>query len=402
MPLALPHQSPESLRFGLASLLRAAVASGLTPGAQLEVGTASGPLFSHHTGHLGWAEYAPPDEAADPSDPPAITDNTSFDLASVTKPLSIGAGAARAIAAKRLGDTCLGDMRQRLSVRVPADKAALRLDDLLSHRAGFVNWLPLYDRMPLALRGTLAGRDWTRAEILRHPLEAPPGTRERYTDLGYILLAWALESVMGAPLHELFAQHVAAPLGLTQTRYVARAWGDARLTDAVWSEVVDWRGGLVRGEVHDDNTAAMGGVSGHAGLFAPAHEVGRIAQTLLLIDSGDEAATAWLPTDTLRTFWSREPLRSELRSELRPETPTEHHLLAWDSPSGDISGAGLTCTRLQTVGHLGFTGTSLWIDRGRGSYVVLLTSRVHPARDAPRIRALRPLIHDTAWALDAL
>jgi CubicO group peptidase (beta-lactamase class C family) len=131
----------------------------------------------------------------------------------------------------------------------------------------------------------------------------------------------------------------------------------------------------------------MGGVSGHAGLFSSAAEVGVIAQALLALDAGG-GPCGWLDPQHLARAWSRADM-----------LPGAHHLLGWDSPSGDNPGAGLTAHRAHTVGHLGFTGASLWIDRRRGAYVALLTSRVHPTRDAPRIRALRPLIHDTAWAL---
>jgi serine-type D-Ala-D-Ala carboxypeptidase len=397
--------SPSTLSRGLAALLEAGVAAGLTPGAQLEVGDARGPVCALHAGHL-WAapqagEVAPHTPSALHIPPPEVDGQTRFDLASVTKPLAVGLLMKRALTlgCARL-DMTLGEALGAAPAAIgglPAEKAALRLDDLLAHRAGLAAWLPLFEQMPVAARGQVAGRDWVRAATLRHPLEATPGTRERYSDLGYLLLAWALESLLGGRFDQLFAQEVAQPLGLTRTGFVARGWGDAALTDAVCTEDVGWRGGVVRGEVHDDNTAAMGGVSGHAGLFSTAAEVGVIARALLSLDaradSADSADSArWIAPQWVRRCWSREGMLAGA-----------HHLLGWDSPSGDVSGAGFLATRAQTVGHLGFTGTSLWIDRARRGYVVLLTSRVYPTRDAPRIRAFRPLVHDTAWALlDAL
>jgi len=136
----------------------------------------------------------------------------------------------------------------------------------------------------------------------------------------------------------------------------------------------------VVGEVDDDNTAVRGGVSGHAGCFATAQDVGRFAEHMRCIDQGDLGIVS---QEVLQHCWSE-----------RARGADGHHLGGWDTPSGPRTSVGRGFGRRSTVGHLGFTGTSMWVERERGVVAVVLTNRVHPTRDNPRILELRIDVHE--------
>ena len=153
------------------------------------------------------------------------------------------------------------------------------------------------------------------------------------------------------------------------------------------TERCPWRNRVLCGEVHDDNAYAMGGVAGHAGMFGTAADIDRLASRLRACWRGEDD---FMPREVVREFWTRDPT-----------VEGSTWALGWDTPSPTNSTAG---TRIgpNSVGHLGFTGTSLWIDLERDAHVILLTNRVHPQRDNDRIRDVRPRVHDaTLEALDA-
>jgi serine-type D-Ala-D-Ala carboxypeptidase len=144
---------------------------------------------------------------------------------------------------------------------------------------------------------------------------------------------------------------------------------------------------LLVGEVDDENAYAMGGVAGHAGLFAPVRDVDRIAQELLACYAG---RSEWLPQKVVRDFWTRD-------TTVQGST----WALGWDTPSAQYSSSGRHFSPA-AVGHLGFTGTSIWIEPERAISISLLTNRVHPRRDNQAIRDFRPRIHDLIMeAIDA-
>jgi CubicO group peptidase (beta-lactamase class C family) len=152
------------------------------------------------------------------------------------------------------------------------------------------------------------------------------------------------------------------------------------ITDMIAAtERCPWRKRVLCGEVHDDNAYAMGGVAGHAGLFGAARDVDTVLGRLSACWSGTDE---FIPQAVLREFWTRDTA-----------VPQSTWTLGWDTPSPSASQAG---TRFSptTVGHLGFTGTSLWLDLERGRHVILLTNRVHPSRDNNAIKEFRPMIHD--------
>ena len=152
------------------------------------------------------------------------------------------------------------------------------------------------------------------------------------------------------------------------------------------TERCPWRGKILWGEVDDDNAWAAGGVAGHAGLFSSAADVHALVCRLRASALGQDS---FLPADIVRRFWTRDGL-----------VPASTWALGWDTPSPAGSSAG-TRVSAQAVGHLGFTGTSLWIDFERDAHVILLTNRVHPTRQDERIRDVRPCLHDAVWeALD--
>jgi CubicO group peptidase (beta-lactamase class C family) len=252
--------------------------------------------------------------------------------------------------------------------------------DLLAHSSGLSAYLPLYR--------DYTGRAEFEAAICALPLEYPPRTQSIYSDLGFILLGFILEDAApprpgftaapGAfdPASSLAEQFRRVSSFITSEPLAfnpPRAWRDR----CAPTEVDEWRGRLLRGEVHDENCWALGGAAGHAGLFGTAAAVGACARLAMWTLSGQPLLA--------RPATMREFVR-------RGTVPGSSRALGWDTML-PTSSCG---TRLSpsAIGHTGFTGTSLWIDWERDLYVALLTNRVHPRRDNNAIRQIRPLVHD--------
>lgn len=316
-------------------------------------------------------------------DAPLATVDTPFDLASVTKPVTALALArlerAGALSREEPLADLLPDLAQTLSARVP-------LDLLAAHRAGLEGHGALYE--PLVRGGSVDPDEAlvTAANARRAECQGPPpeeGFAPVYSDLGYLLLGAALARRGGGAVDEILTREVLEPLGLAMgSARAMRArdpFFDARVAP---TEIVPFRGGLVRGVVHDENAFAIGGdgACGHAGLFGDALSVARLGVALLEVLAG--AREGWLgPRD--------------LAPLLRPR-PGGTLLAGFDSKSDDASSSG---ARLgpRAFGHLGFTGTSIWIDPDSGFVGVLLTNRVHPNRTALAIRQARPAAYDAMF-----
>ena len=233
------------------------------------------------------------------------------------------------------------------------------------------------------LIGTPAAREFVLDRVLRSGLVHEPGAAVVYGDLDFMALGAVVEAVARQPLDEFCRARVFSPLGLTHTDFVRLGDGAKPLSEPARrryaaTENCPWRGRVVWGEVHDPNASVMGGVAGHAGLFAPADDVMKFATTLLDVYHGRSDA---LPRELLRGFFARQNL---------PDG--SDWALGWDTPSQNGSTAGRYFSR-NSVGHLGFTGTSLWIDLEREAVVVLLTNRLHLVAKRSRFE-LRPVVHD--------
>jgi CubicO group peptidase (beta-lactamase class C family) len=274
---------------------------------------------------------------------------TWFDVASLTKALST---ATLTMLAVERGQLSLDDR----------PRPELTVAQLLEHASGLPAW-----------RALGADRDQVLRAAAAEPLEAAPGIRARYSDLGFILLGVALERACGRPLDALFAEAIAAPLAL-----------EARFGPCPPERCAPTEGEL-RGVVHDENARALGGVAGHAGLFATGRDVSRIAHSLVAAWHGVRGIAAVLPPTRVRQMWTPS------------HVPGSTWCLGWDRPSPTGSSAGERWPK-DGVGHLGFTGCSLWIDPARARWVVLLSNRVHPTRANERVKELRPQLHDAIVA----
>ena len=294
-----------------------------------------------------------------------VTSETVFDLASLTKPL-VTASLSLLLASKGCLDIdaplseYLPDTRKTPLERVPFHR-------LLSHSSGLVGWAPLFrDCSPETARECL------RKGILALPLSSLPGTRSEYSDFGYILAGWILESVEKKPLDRLFEEHIRIPLGISDTGFTPVAPGSPlEKRSFAATEPPEEGSASLAGVVHDEHARLLGGVSGHAGLFGTAKAVWELSNPWF--GEGDLFPSGWL--DRFRT-----------RQEGTPWT------LGWDTPTaGSSSGKQFSSF---SIGHLGYTGTSVWMDLDRQIIIILLTHRVHPTRTNNRIREFRPRFHD--------
>ena len=337
---------------GPALVIEQGLAARAYPAAVIEVGNTSDVLWRDAFGHLTYDAGAP-----------STTTETIFDLASLTKVLATTTVAMHLVDEGRIA---LADPIGRW---IPewrgADREGVTVRSLLSHSSGLTAWLPFY-------------RDYTGREDFQHaicslPLEYPPDTRSIYSDLGFILLGFALEDAGGSSFE---AQTVTALRAVTLSPLLFNPGADARARSAP-TEIDRWRGRLLTGEVHDENCWALGGAAGHAGLFGTAQAVGDFARAMLSNLKGVNAAVA--TQATVRTFVARAGVPGS-------------RALGWDTML-PTSSCG-TKMSASAFGHTGFTGTSLWIDPERDVYVVFLTNRVNPTRDNNAIQQIRPALHD--------
>ena len=352
----------------LRRVCREAISDGITPSLVVLVGAGGRTVFHDAFGH----------RQVDPRPLPATTE-TIYDLASLTKAVVTSLLAMRAVARARL----LEDRLPSLANGRPPTVA-----QTLAHAGGFPAHRPFYRRIAPSLARSPA---LVRARVVElageEPLVYAPGERSLYSDIGFILLGDLLERLLGARLDTLAAHELFAPLGLTTLVFndlAAPSPLDGRAVAP--TQRCELRSRLLVGEVDDLNAYAMGGVAGHAGLFGTAADLAVVAHALCAAwrDAGPAGGTPLVPGPVLRAFWAPAGI---------PGSPWR---LGWDGPAPSGSLAGDLISR-QAVGHLAFTGCSLWIDPEREAFVIALSNRVHPvARDDARFRALRPALNDAA------
>jgi CubicO group peptidase (beta-lactamase class C family) len=352
------------------AILESAVRRRAFPGAVLAVGY-RGEAAVVPIGCLTYAERSAPVET-----------DTIYDLASLTK--VVATTTAVMLLAGR-GELSLDrpvsfylpdfiDSSDPANDPLWASRGEITVRHLLAHTSG----LPAYERFFLRARE----KSHVLAEALALPLSESPGKKTVYSDVGFILLGTVVEQVSMQGLDAFCQTEIFAPLGMSDTLF--------NPPPALWERIapteddIEFRKRLIRGEVHDENAWVMGGVAGHAGLFGTAADLARFCSMMLtggLLAGGKADARQILKPETIQEF-------------TRPWVASEGAArgLGWDKPSEPSS-----CGRYfsaSSYGHLGFTGTSIWIDPEKNLFVVLLTNRVHPSRANEAIRQVRPALHD--------
>jgi serine-type D-Ala-D-Ala carboxypeptidase len=356
--------SPEAIWHGLQPLLEDAYASGVASALQLHVSLGESVVFDHA---VGTTAHAGGDAHVEP-----VTAGTRFDIASVTKAMCTATLAALAL---HRGKVTLND-------RCPADLSAAEptLRQLLEHTSGLPAHVAVFeavrDQLPPGASPTDASLQLARQLFASMPASHEPGVTV-YSDIGFVALGRWLERVFGTSLDQAFASEIARPLGLSDTGF-----GPVSQQHVAATEFCPWRRRTLQGLVHDENAQVLGGICGHAGLFSTAADVGAFARATLGLAPRPGVMPLPELAAALQNIW-----------DTGAQT-TSGYVGGWDIPSSRASLAGDGQTRFQTFGHLGFTGTSVWIDRERQLVIALLTNRVHPTRDNALIRVWRPRIHN--------
>ena len=359
----IPRAAPSSVGFdstllaGVVAYLRAEVDGGAFPGAVIAVGRHGRLALLAPVGHYGV------------DDPRPVEAGTLYDLASLTKVVGL------TTACMLLADAGKLDLDAAVARYVPEFRGPMKervtVRHLLTHSAGLVADLPLYD--------STATRAAALAAVDTTTLITSPGTTYRYSDLSAIVLMQAVERITGEPFDRFLTERVFRPLGMPATRFLPPAsWRD-RIAPSEHDTVFRHR--WLRGEVHDESAARLGGVSGNAGLFSNALDLSRFAA--MLLNGGAWDTLQLIRAETVAEFTKRQGL---------PAGSTR--ALGWDTPADSgYSSAGAKLSR-RSFGHTGFTGTSMWMDPQRDFFIVLLTNRVHPTRANTIILRVRSRVAD--------
>ncbi len=314
--------------------------------------------------------------------------DTVFDLASISKIFTTATLIARFVDRGWISyETRVGSIFSNF--KIPNATIA----NLLSHTAGLPAWAPLYEKIreafPWRALETVPIRE--RQKLMRElvfKVDPDRGMNQKavYSDLTFLILGFLIEEITQMDFDRAVKTFLWEPMGLLEEKgqgpFFVRtdhAPFKARLENVAATEDCPWRGSILQGQVHDDNCWSMGGYAGHAGAFGSARD--------LLLFSKKLLTERWLSPEVLKRMWTRVP-----------EPPGCDRTLGWDTPSGDAPVLGHRFSS-RSVGHLGFTGTSLWIDPENGIAVTLLSNRVHPSRENILIRELRREFHE-ALAVD--
>jgi len=347
-------------------LLAEGVRQGVYPGAVLLVAREGEIVFFRKVGHRSLTPDALP-----------MDRHTIFDLASLTKPLATTLAVMKLIDEGQIHlDQPLASL---LSMALPRDKRTLTPRLILGHSAGFVDWRPFY--LKLVKYRTKERKRLVRQWIIEVPLAYSPGRGCLYSDLGFIILERVIEEGAGMPMALFLERNFYEPLSLRNT-FLSREFSSTRFKKDMFAatEACPWRNEVLQGRVHDENAFALGGYSGHAGLFGTAEEVYRVVNMLREHYMGKR--DDFLRPGTVREFFTRQD-----------SVDACTRALGWDTPSAENSSSGRYFLP-DSVGHLGFTGTSVWMDLQGDVIAIFLTNRVHPSRSNEKIRIFRPILHD--------
>ena len=337
-----------------------ALAEGVAPGAAVAIGRHGRIVHLRGYGALDWSPGAP-----------AVTDSTPFDVASLTKVVATTTVAMMLEDQGRLVlDSTVGHYLPKF-VEKDSAKRAITVRHLLTHQGGLEAYAPLH------LDSLVRGRERYLERIAERPLRSVPGTATVYSDWDMIVLQLVLERITNGPLDWFFMDHVARPLELRETTFLPNA-GLAQRAAVTADDST--RGGPLQGIVHDGNAWAIGGISGHAGLFASARDLATFAH--MMLSDGRFGDTTLVRAATIARWTA-------------PQAGGSSRALGWDTPSGERSSAGRYFSA-RSFGHTGFTGTSMWMDPEKGVFVVLLTNRVHSLGTTPagRVLELRGAVAD--------
>jgi len=343
-------------------LMKKGLRERVFPGAVLLVGKGDAELFLRAYGKADLFSNCP------------MTPDTVFDLASLTKPLATALAVARLVDRGRIAlDRPAADWLPELS---GTDKAGITVRQLLCHRSGLpphrLFYMVLKNLDPQERKNAVLGL------IARTPLDSPPGTKTLYSDLGFMLLCRLVERAVGCTLDRFLAEQIYGPMGIDDLFFFRLPKNSFSHHVFAATELCPVRCRLLVGEVHDDNAWHAGGVDGHAGLFGTARAVFFLLRRLRAEQGG-----------TIKTpVFSQEILDAILKND-----PDDHFLLGFDRPAAENSSAGSYFSK-NSVGHLGFTGVSFWMDPTTDMTIILLTNRVHPFRWHNRLVDFRPKIHD--------
>lgn len=302
------------------------------------------------------------DDRYTPVDKPiAMEENTIFDIASISKLFTVTA----AMKLYEQGKFQLDDPVARYIPEFAAEgKEEVTIRQLMTHTSGLAPLIPLYKM------GN--SREERLQIVFRQPLEAKPGTRYAYSDLNLITLGALVERLSGMSLDEFVKKHITGPLGMTDTMYNPPASLKQRIAATEYQ--AETGRGLVWGEVHDENAWALDGVAGHAGVFSTAKDLAVFGH--MFLQKGKYGGTRILKESTVELM---------AKNHL-PDFPGDDQGLVWELNQGWYMDA---LADSKTMGHTGFTGTSLVVDRKNQTLAILLTNRVHPTRNTKSINPTR-------------
>lgn len=312
-----------------------------------------------------------------------VTNDTVFDLASLTKPLVTAALWAILVSrGKARFEDPLGEILEEAKGTFWGE---VPIGRFLAHSSGLAAYRPFasifFEARGIEEVGSDEARKFVLRSIVSETAQYRTGEQSIYSDLGYILLGMAIEAICSRPLDEVFDDLVARPLGLQRTFFVRGCGGSVRTRYSFGAtDFCPLRRRLLQGEVHDQNAFLLGGVAGHAGLFGTAREVFKVIRAFCGLEANGPFERA-----TVERLLSREF-----------SAPGSEWLMGFDTPTPPSSSAGSLYPK-GLVGHLGFTGTSFWFEPKSASAVILLTNRVHQSRDMGLIKTFRPRFHDAVW-----
>ena len=302
---------------------------------------------------------------------PAATTDTVYDLASLTKVVSTTTLAMQLF---EQGQLKLDDPLTRFYPSFTGGgREKITVCHLLTHTSGLPAHLPLFRKV--------SGKQEMVERVLNLPLVHEPSLRAEYSDFGVILLGDIIEKLTGKTLETLASEQIFRPLGMSHTLFNPPASMKSKIAP---TEQDPWRGRLLRGEVHDENAYAMGGVAAHAGLFGTSGDLAIFCQ--MILNGGVYNHHRVVLRSTLERFTTRQRKPAD-----------SSRALGWDTPS-EGSSAG-TLLSSNAYGHTGFTGTSMWIDPSSELFIILLTNRVYPSRNNNAIREFRGRFADSVVKL---